>query len=125
MIFSCLALLVLVERLAAERIEVVELHAKDASGETVITRLWIVDHDGKQYLRVGADGSGWFSRLKANPEVQLTREDNTLSFHAVPDPSKSEVVNQAMQAKYTWGDTFIGKLFGSREGSIAIELKLI
>lgn len=124
-IFSCLILLVVVEQIAAERIEVVELHAQDSSGETVTTRLWIVDHDGKQYLRVGSDGSGWFSRLKANSEVQLTREDKTNNYRAVPDPSKGMVVNQLMQAKYTWGDTFIGKLFGGREGSIAIELQPI
>ena len=32
--------------------------ARDAAGAVVTTRLWVVDHQGHQYLRVGADGSG-------------------------------------------------------------------
>ena len=31
------------ERIAAERVEVVKLHTQDEKGETVTTRLWIVD----------------------------------------------------------------------------------
>jgi hypothetical protein len=111
------------ERLASERIEVVELEAMDESGELVTTRLWIADHDGKQYLRVGADGSGWFSRIQANPAVKVTRGGKTMSVTAIPDPSKSEIINQIMQEKYSWGDTLIGKMVGERTGSIPIELR--
>lgn len=112
------------ERAAAERVEVVELHAVDEeSGDIVVTRLWIADVAGKQYLRVGSDGSGWFSRLLANPEVQMTRGGETRRYIAVPDKTKSDAVNAVMQAKYTWGDTFIGMLVGSREGSIPIEMR--
>lgn len=112
-----------VERLAAERVEVVELHTLDEEGETVVTRLWIVDHEGKAYLRVGADGSGWYSRLVAHPDIQLTRDGKTRAFLAVPAPAKREVVNELMQAKYTWGDTFIAYVVGGRTGSIPIELQ--
>ena len=111
------------ERLASERIEVVELHAMDETGELVTTRLWVADHDGKQYLRVGSDGSGWFSRILANPAVKVTRDGKTMSVTAIPDPSKSEVINQIMQEKYSWGDTLIGKMVGERAGSIPIELR--
>ncbi|MFT7244478.1 MAG: hypothetical protein ACI82A_001835 [Candidatus Azotimanducaceae bacterium] len=111
------------ERLASERIEVIELEAMDESGELVTTRLWIADHDGKQYLRVGADGSGWFSRIQANPAVKVTRGGETMSVIAIPDPSKSEIINQIMQEKYSWGDTLIGKMVGERTGSIPIELR--
>jgi hypothetical protein len=124
-IFLCLVLLVVAEQMSAERIEVLELHATDPSGETIITGLWIVDHDGKQYLRVGSDGSGWFSRIEVNREIQLTRGDKTNHYRAVPDPSMSEVVNQARRGKYSRRDTFIGKLFGGRQGSLAIELRPI
>ena len=58
-IFSLALLFVVLERLAAERVEVVELHTLDEAGEPVTTRLWIVDDEGYQYLRVGSDGSGW------------------------------------------------------------------
>ena len=46
-IFVCLLLLVAgLERMAAERVEVVELHTTDESGEDQTTRLWIVDDEG-------------------------------------------------------------------------------
>lgn len=111
------------ERLAAERVEVVELHTIDEQGERVTTRLWIVDHEGQSYLRVGTDGSGWFSRLTANPEITLTRDGETRSYLAVPQPEKSEAINALMQDKYTWGDSFIGNVVGGRDGSIPIELQ--
>lgn len=109
---------------ASERVEVVELHTLDyASGEIVTTRLWVVDHDGKAYLRVGADGSGWYARLSATPRISVTRQGVKADYLAVPRPEKSDIVNNLMQAKYTWGDTLIGYLVGSREGSVPIELQ--
>ncbi|MCB1671136.1 MAG: hypothetical protein R3F41_12835 [Gammaproteobacteria bacterium] len=108
--------------LASERVEVVELRTSDENGEAVTTRLWIVDDEGYQYLRVGTDGSGWFSRIEANESFQITRNGNTAIYSAVRRPEKSARINQLMQEKYTWGDTLIGYLVGSREGSIPIEL---
>ncbi len=115
--------LLALERAAAERVEVVELHTVDSAGEPVTTRLWIVDHEGTAYLRVGADGSGWYSRLTANPEIELTRGGQRMAYLAVPTPALSDDINALMQQKYTWGDTFIGALVGHREGSIPIALK--
>lgn len=111
-----------IERLAAERVEVVELHTLDESGEAVITRLWIVDDDGYQYLRVGADGSGWFSRIESSDSIELTRDGRTSTYTVELRPDKSERINALMQDKYTWGDSFIGAMLGSREGSLPIEL---
>ena len=45
---------------ASERVEVVELIAADAAGVLTTTRLWVADDAGMAYLRVGADGSGWY-----------------------------------------------------------------
>jgi len=107
---------------ASERVEVVELTTTDLEGEEVITHLWIVDDEGYQYLRVGADGSGWYSRIQENGEIRLTRGGSTSSYTITPREEKSDQVNQLMQEKYTWGDTLIGYLAGSREGSIPLEL---
>mgnify|MGYP000253232898 CR=1 FL=1 len=124
--FASLIVLVIVllgiERLAAERVEVVELHTLDESGEAVTTRLWIVDDDGYQYLRVGADGSGWLSRIESSDSIELTRDGQTSTYTVELRPDKSERINALMQDKYTWGDSFIGTMLGSREGSLPIEL---
>lgn len=107
---------------ASERVEVVELHTTDAEGNSVTTRLWVVDHEGTAYLRVGADGSGWFDRVTANGTVGITRNDVRATYRTQTRPALSDTVNRLMQTKYTWSDTLIGVLVGSREGSIPIAL---
>lgn len=109
---------------ASERVEVVELHTVDDQGEEVTTRLWVVDDAGYQYLRVGADGSGWFSRIEANAEFEVTRNDRRYRYTAELREEKSDHINDLMQAKYGWSDSLIGTLVGSRENSIPIELHL-
>ena len=112
----------IVQTAASERVEVVELHTVDDAGETQVTRLWVVDDDGYQYLRVGAEGSGWFSRVQANGEIGLTRNDETRRYTTRLREEKSDKINQLMSQKYTWGDDFFAMMFGGREGSIPIEL---
>jgi len=107
---------------ASEIGEVVVLHAREADGTVVETRLWVVDLDGAQYLRVGGDGSGWFSRLSANPEIQVERAGVLGSYLAVPQPDRSTPVNELMRQKYSWRDAYIALLFGGREGSVPIRL---
>jgi hypothetical protein len=116
------ALFGIVQTIASERVEVVELHTTDSNGEDVTTRLWVVDHDGYQYLRVGGDGSGWYSRLQANQQISVTRGESTKSYQIETRPDKENIINELMQKKYTWGDTFFAVVFGGREGSIPIEL---
>lgn len=111
-----------IQTLASERVEVVELHTLDEAGTEVITRLWVVDDAGFQYLRVGADGSGWFTRSQSNGEIQLGRNGETQRYSTVLRQDKSDRVNQLMQQKYTWGDSFFALVMGSRDGSIPVEL---
>ena len=56
-------LVFLLQLFASERVEVVDLHTLDQTSKEVTTRLWVVDDGGYQYLRVGSDGSDWFTRL--------------------------------------------------------------
>ena len=73
-------------------------------------------------MRVGADGSGWFSRIEANGQFEVTRSGVRDIYTTVLRQDKSDLVNELMRAKYTWGDSVIGMLTGSREGSVPIEL---
>ena len=111
------------ERLADERIEVVELIAADEAGDMQITRLWVADDEGMAYLRVGADGSGWYDRILLNDSVTVVREGVSAQYRVEARPDKSARINELMQKKYTWGDTLIGAMIGSREGSIPLELQ--
>lgn len=116
-----LALLV-VQTLASERVEVVDLYTTDETGEIQATRLWVMDDEGFQYLRVGADGSGWFDRILENGQIEVQRNGNTRAYTVVQRPDKSQRINDLMQEKYTWGDSFFAVMLGSRDGSIPLEL---
>ena len=111
-----------VQTVASERVEVIDLYTTDELGEMQATRLWVMDDEGYQYLRVGADGSGWFDRVLQNGEIKVGRNGTTASYTVVQRPDKSERINDMMQKKYTWGDTFFATMLGSRDGSIPLEL---
>ena len=111
-----------VQILASERVEVIDLYTTDELGEMQATRLWVMDDEGYQYLRVGADGSGWFDRVLQNGEIKVGRNGTTASYTVVQRADKSERINDMMQKKYTWGDTFFATMLGSRDGSIPLEL---
>ena len=106
---------------ASERVEVVEVKTLDNKGEVATTRLWIIDHEGKQYLRAGAD-SGWYLRMKANPNITMTRDGKEAQYHAVERKHLVGVVNVKMNEKYTWGDDVIGAMTGKEE-AIPMELQ--
>ena len=111
-----------VQTLASERVEVIDLYTTDELGEMQTTRLWVMDDEGYQYLRVGSDGSGWFDRVLQNGEIKVGRNGTTASYTVVQRADKSERINDMMQEKYTWGDTFFATMLGSRDGSIPLEL---
>jgi hypothetical protein len=111
-----------VQILASERVEVIDLFTTDELGEMQTTRLWVMDDEGYQYLRVGSDGSGWFDRVLQNGEIKVGRNGTTASYTVVQRADKSERINDMMQEKYTWGDTFFATMLGSRDGSIPLEL---
>ena len=106
---------------ASERVEVVQLHTVDETGEEVVTRLWVVDHDGHAYLR-GETDSGWFKRIQSSDKVTLTRGEQTGDFTHALKNENIDTINELMREKYTWGDRFIEIALGSRAESNAIEL---
>jgi len=119
--FALFAAVMILQIVASERVDVIVLKTLDENADYVETRLWVVDHDGMQYLRAGAD-SGWYLRMKANPEVFMTRKNKEAKYQAVENSSKVAVINQLMNEKYTWGDDVIGLMVGSRTDAIPMEL---
>jgi hypothetical protein len=109
--------------IASETGEVVVLHARDATGEVVETRLWVVDMDGAQYLRAGDAGSGWFGRLSANPEVEVERAGRAAAYLAVPEPARNAALNVLMREKYGWRDRIISLMVGDRDAAIPVRLE--
>ncbi|MFI5216353.1 MAG: hypothetical protein ACHQ3O_07405 [Candidatus Limnocylindria bacterium] len=103
--------IVATQYVASESGEVVVLRTRDAAGAFHETRLWVVDHDGSAWLRAGNPSGGWFPRLSADPGVLLVRGSETLAFQAVPTPEARDTINDLMQAKYGWADSYISFFF--------------
>jgi len=106
--------------IASETGEVVVLHTDD-DGRDAATRLWVVEHDGHQWLRGGAD-SGWYLRLLDEPRVRLERDGVARGYTARPDPQMVGTVNELMARKYGWRDTVVGLLAPDRDEAQAIRL---
>jgi hypothetical protein len=99
------------EYVASESGEVVVLRTRDTGGAAHETRLWVVDHDGSAWLRAGNPSGGWFARLEENPVVELERRHETLAFRAVPEPEARDAINELMQEKYGWADSYVSFFF--------------
>jgi len=114
--------LIVLQFVASESGEVVVISTTSSEG-AVSTRLWVVDHDGAQWLRAGAQGSGWFGRMTDNPAIHMQRGEVAADYLAVPTPAAVGAVNDLMREKYGWADSFIALLFGGRENAMAVRLQ--
>lgn len=106
--------------IASETGEVVVLTTR-AGGEANETRLWIVDHDGHQYLRAGSSESAWFGRLLADPSITVARLGEVQEYRAEPAPDQLTAINDLMREKYAWRDAYISLMFG-RDDAIPVRL---
>ncbi len=107
---------------ASESGEVVVLSTAGADdGQITQTRIWVVDVDGRQWLRSGSPSSVWLERLRLNPVVTMERGGKSAQYTAAPTPAMQEEVNEAMAAKYGWSDAVVALLFG-RGDAVPVEL---
>jgi hypothetical protein len=102
---------------------VVTLRTRDAEGGQHATRLWVVDHDGAEWVRTGHPEKGWFRRLQANPAVELERAGATTARRAVAvrDAALSRGVDEAFARKYGAADWIVA-LSGDAANRIVVRL---
>jgi hypothetical protein len=108
------------QMLASESGEVVVLRTQDVGGVHE-TRLWVVKHEGRPWLRAGNADTGWLVRLQAQPEVEVVRGDETLAVRAVPVAEARDRINELMNEKYGLADAYICSFF-PRETKIPVRL---
>ncbi|MCP4004858.1 MAG: nitroreductase family deazaflavin-dependent oxidoreductase [bacterium] len=103
--------------------EVVTLRTVQADGNAADTRLWIVEDQGALWLRAGQPNSGWYARLRAHPQVWLTRDGVTHRFRAVgvEDPAMRDRIHELMTKKYPVAEALI-KLIRDGDASIPVRL---
>jgi hypothetical protein len=89
--------------------EVVTLTTIDDQGHSSVTGLWIVEIDGETYLRARSREAKWLERIRARPEVDLTRAGVKQKARATPieDAALRNAVNWAMREKYGFIDAVL------------------
>jgi hypothetical protein len=108
----------------AESAEVVVLETSDAGG-TQTTRLWVVDHEGHAWLRTGDPSAAWLARLRANPEVVVTRAGRRQELRAVvvEDAATRDAVNRLTLEKYGWRERVLRAVMMDPAGVQPIRLE--
>ena len=109
--------------LASESGEVVTLRTVDGQGESHATRLWLIEHEGAEFVRTGHPDKLWFVRLRANPSVELEREGAISKRTAVVvhDAETTRGVNDVYEGKY--GDAnWIVALSGDAADRVVVRL---
>jgi hypothetical protein len=104
--------------------EVVTLVTRNGGGALYDTQLWVVEYDGRSYLRAGSPNVRWLERLRAHPDVTLKRGAESLPYTARPqdDPAIRAGVNERMAQKYGYADKLWGYV-ADRPHSVPILLE--
>jgi hypothetical protein len=124
--FAVLALVVALGALyvaMAEWGEVVVLHHY-GEHDVKTVRLWVVDDAGQAWLRTGADNATWLPRVRAHPDVELERGEETLKFRALvmDDATTLARINQLSLEKYGWSEQLLRAGGPAPSGQVAIRL---
>ncbi len=116
------AVVTISQMIASEHGEVVTITTTDAGGASHETHVWIVDRDGRPWIRSGSPASGWYQRLTRTRTLELQRNGNRTLYAAEPIVANRGDINALMRAKYGWADAYIGMFF-SRANAIPIRLQ--
>jgi hypothetical protein len=101
--------------------EVAVLETQRADGRTFETSVWVVDLDRSVWIRAGNADSEWVARLRAEPEVFLTRADERTTYRAKIIDGLVDRVSLAMREKYGAADRLVSTVHDS-ERVLAIRL---
>jgi len=109
-LLSAWVLIALGTYLAGEQTEVAVLTTFDPDGAAHDTKMWVVDWQGKPYVRIGRPGRVWGERLKSHPQVVLARAGKSAPCVAavVTDPEQRRAIDDAFAQKYGWVDWWFG-----------------
>jgi len=122
-----LAALLVSTALLVDEGELVTLVTSDGQ-RNYSTQLWIVEVDGREYLRAASSNVHWLARLRAQPEAGLRRgrdrDAPVESIRAVPvfDEALRARVNRAMAGKYGLADRLWGRI-SDRKNSLPIRVE--
>jgi hypothetical protein len=85
----------------------------------------VVDDAGTAWLRTGNPQSPWLTRLRANPEVAVTRAGERREYRAVPvdDAAARDRINQLTLDKYGAAEQILRAVMMDPAGATPIRLE--
>ena len=96
---------------AGEQSEVVALRTIDDEGHAHDTKLWIVDHDGRPWVRGIRPTLRWLERIRANPRVELVRGGKTTAHTATIVETEER---ESERSTPRWPPSTAGSTVGTR-----------
>ena len=86
--------------------ETVVLHTSTLANQDHFATLWVVEDDGRVWIRAETRQRRWLAAVLAHPEVELRRAGTTRRYEAQPfdDPEAIAAVNALFRAKYGLAD---------------------
>ena len=86
--------------------ETVVLHTGAVRNEEHFATLWVVEDEGRLWIRAETRQRSWLGPLETHPEVELRRAGRTRRYEAVPmdDPEAIAYVNALFREKYGLAD---------------------
>ncbi len=99
----------------------------EAGERTYSTQLWIVEIEGREFIRANRANARWLARLRVNPAVHVRRTDahgaaaELYWAQAVENPELKARVDAEIATKYRLADRVWGR-FAHRGRSRVIEL---
>ena len=104
--------------------EVITLDRKLEDGGVSSVRIWIVDQGEYAWIEQGDPSSYWITNLSNDPELTITRDGETATYRAMPDPASHDLYHSVRQAKYTWGDDVVNLFTGKNAGCSSVPVRI-
>jgi hypothetical protein len=90
--------------------EVATLYTTDGEGQTLTTRIWVVDHGHETWIRSLDPTSPWLDNIINQPAVKLRRGQSIADFRATPHSERRTRVNALMAERYGWAEWFLSRI---------------
>jgi hypothetical protein len=103
--------------------DVVRIVTTDEDGGTRETKIWIVEVDGRGFVRTG--GTRWFGNIERDPNVVLKAAGLELQLRATPveDEALRARIEEAFAAKYGWTDRLRNLVVFGRSNLLELGLR--
>ncbi|MCW5893112.1 MAG: hypothetical protein KIT14_21565 [bacterium] len=119
-----LAVCMLVTAMALEGGEVVELRTRGPDGAARVTRVWIADDGGAEWIEAASPERPFLEDVARDPDVALVRGGAAEPRRAtiVAGPEGHARIRALLRRRYGWADRWIGMLADTSR-SVAVRLE--